>query len=646
MRPHPLTAGTRLATALALASVLATCPGAAHAGTSAPMSEPTAPLPGAFAAPTPEAAREFIDTRVPALLADHGAPGILVTVVADGEMVASGSHGVADLADGTPLDEQVHGFPTASVAKSFTAVAVLQLAEQGLLDLHEDVNTYLSEEYRLPDTHPEEPVTLHHLLTHTPGLDERTSFEDPDDPDGQRDLEEFLRQVTPERIFAPGEYSAYSNYGTGLAGFVVQEVSGVPFEDYVVQNVFEPLGMADSEFGQLHELGEHHTLVTAHTADGSAIVQDHIPLVPAGGAVTTTADMGRFMLALLNGGEVEGTRVLSEESVELMLGRRFEHHPDATAMGYGTYEWRTGPSRAVGHGGDLNGLHTGYLLLPEQDTGIFVAVNGDDTDPEAGASPLHDLRFSVLHDFAEEFAPTDPITAEADPGADLGLYAGSYITTRRPAEGALRLLTLFDNITVRDAGDGTLRLSGLLAPNERLLPLGDHVFVGEESQERLFFDVQDGRSTILYLDLNPTSGYDRTSVVESPTTHRVVLAASLLFLLTGLVQLWRPGPGARSVAVVFASLTAVACLSGTGLVVYALADQNRMADWLLGASSVLTVPFALAVPGALVTVVLAALAWRGNWWGTVRRVHYSLLPLAAFLALAVAIHYHLVWPLG
>ncbi|GAA1118569.1 serine hydrolase domain-containing protein [Nocardiopsis metallicus] len=630
-------------------------------GMAAPLAlMPSAPAQAQAIAPapplTPDTAQAFVDGRVPELLAEHGAPGLTVSIVADGEPLAGAAHGVADLADGTPMDEGSHALPTASIAKSFTAVAVLQLAEQGEVDLHEDVNTYLPEELRVPDTHPGEPVTLHHLLTHTPGFDERTDMDDPEDTAGQRDLAEFLRDNTPERIFPPGRYTAYSNYGTGLAGYVVQEVSGVPFEEYAERNVFAPLGMDGTEFGQLHELAQEHDLVTGHGPDGAPAALVHIPLVPAGAAVTSTGDMSRFMLALLNGGELDGERVLGTESVAMMLDRQFEHHPDATAMGYGTYEWRTGPPRGVGHGGDLDGIHTGYLLLPELDAGVFVAVNGDDTDPEAGAGLLHDLRFAVLQAFADEFGPADARTGseaapEADPGDDLSVYSGSYVTTRRAVEGTARIITLFDNLAVRDAGDGTLRVRGVMIPQERWLPVGDGVFVGQDSGERLVFTVEDGRAAAVYLDANPTNGYDRTSALAGPGLHLITVVVALLVLLTGTAHLRRPRGAAGVAAAVSASLTALACLVSVGLVVYAVTDMNRLQDWVFGDSVVLTMPLASAVPLALTTAGFAVTAWvRGwwgeGWWGRIRRVHYSLLPLAALAVIAVGVQYGLVWPQG
>ncbi|WP_431868330.1 serine hydrolase domain-containing protein [Nocardiopsis eucommiae] len=660
--PAPSLPSLRLLTAplgLALAAALV-LPAAASA---APVAPPP-PSPGL----TEETAREFVDQRVPELLAEHGAPGVVVSVVGDGAPLASAAHGEADLATGTPLDPEAHGLPTASVAKSFTALAVLQLVERGEVDPDEDVNTYLPEDLRVPDTHEGRPVTLHHLLTHSAGFDERTEMDDPDDPAGQRGLEEFLRDNTPERLFPPGRFTAYSNYGTGLAGFVVQEVSGVPFEEYVERNVFAPLGMDGSRFRQLHE---EDGLVTAHRSDGSPVPYPHIPLTPAGAAVTTGDDMARFMLALLGGGELDGERVLGTEWAEAMLDRRFEVHPEATAMGYGTYEFRTGPSRAVGHGGDLDGLHTGYVLVPGIDAGVFVAVNGDDSGPDAGADPLRDLRFTVLNAFVDTFAPdgetdgtgavssggtvavgpdaartegTDEADTEGTDATEAGAYTGSYVTTRRPGSGSGRIVTLFDNVTVRDAGDGALSVRGGLVPDDRWVPVGHDVFEAGESGDRLAFVMEDGEAVAVYLDANPTSGYDRVPAWGSPAAHLATVAVSLLLLIGGAVRLRRPGGAARTAAAVSSGLTALACLTGVGLVVYAVLDLNRLQEWLLDGSAALSLPLGLAVPLALVTAGFAVAAWVRGWWGPVRRVHYSLLPVAALAVVAVGAQYGLVWP--
>ncbi|MEU3018021.1 serine hydrolase domain-containing protein [Nocardiopsis sp. NPDC007018] len=641
---------------LALAAGLALAPAAA----SAAPAEPPPPSPG----PTERTARAFVEERVPELLERHGAPGVVVSVVGDGRTLATAAHGTADLAAGTPMDAGAYGLPTASVSKSFTAMAVLQLAERGEVDLDEDVNTYLPDDMRLPEAYEDQPVTLHHLLTHSPGFEEVTEMDDPEDPAGQRDLEEFLRETVPERVFPPGRYAAYSNYGTALAGYVVQEVSGEPFEEYVRRHVFTPLGMDGSRFQQLHE---ETGLVTSHRADGTVAPYPHIPLVPAGAAVTTEDDMGRFMLALLGGGELDGERVLGTEWAEAMLDRRFEVHPGANAMGYGTYEFRSDAPRVVGHGGDLDGYHSGYLVVPEIGAGVFVSVNGDDSGPDAGANPLLDLRFAVLNAFTDTFAAPEAGSdaAEGAGGAgggaddagstdaadtantqtgDLGAYSGDYVTNRRSTSGIGQIITLFDNVTVRDAGDGSLRVRGGIVPEERWLPEGDGVFTAPESGERLAFVMEDDRAVALYLDANPTSGYDRVPAWGSPGAHLATVVVSLLILLSGTVRLRRPRGAAHVAAAVFAGLTALACLAGVGLVVYALLDPNRLQEWVLGGSVILSLPLGAAVPLTLATAGFAVTAWLRDWWGPVRRAHYSLLPVAGAAVIAVGTQYGLVWP--
>ena len=636
----------RLTTLLAVPALLAATlvPGAWATPANALADRAAAAAPAESGTPvTPESAQEFLDTRVAELLDEHGAPGVAATVVAEGEQVASAAHGYADLADGTLLDESEHAVPSASIGKSITAMAVLQLAEDGDVDLHEDVNTYLPADMRVPG----EAVTLHHLLTHTAGFEEVADYDAPEDPDSWRTLAEYLSGTTPERIFPSGRVAAYSNYGYALAGMVVQEVSGLPFEDYTEKHVFGPLGMHATEFGAVPEIEARDEVVTLHRADGNEVNNHHYPFVPAGSAVTSSGDMARFMLALLNRGELGGQRVLSPESVEMMLDRQVEHHPETTAVGYGTHDWRAGPPRGVGHSGGGEGLQTGYLLLPELDAGVFVAVNGTDANPEAGGSFVHDLRMSVLHGFADEFGPAEPAPpGRADPDTDLARYVGTYINTKRSTSGLEQFTRIGTHVRVREDGDGALRISGVLVPNERWIPAGDGLFVAEDGDASLVFVAEDD-TVVLYLDDNPTMGFDRAGPLSDPLLHLGIAAAGLLVLLTGLVPLRRPrGPGPASARVI-ASLTGLSCLVWVGLVVYALLDLNRLHEWMIFSESpALLLPLTTAVPLTALTLAAAVTAWVRGWWGPVGRIHYSLLPLAAIAVIAVGGTYGFVWSPG
>ncbi|OKI13635.1 serine hydrolase [Nocardiopsis sp. TSRI0078] len=623
-----------LAASLMIALTLA--PGASSAATEPGSVAAPAGAPAAAAPLTPETAREFTDTRVAELLEEHGAPGVAVTVVAGGEQIASASHGYADLAEKTPMDHTVHTMPTGSVSKSFTAAAVLTLAARGGIDLHEDVNTYLPEDARLPV----DGVTVHHLLTHTAGFAEVVDFPSAEDTDRHLTLDELFRTRKPEQLYEPGRFTAYSNHGSALAGYVVQEVSGVPFEEYAARHVFEPLGMEDSEFLQIHEARDSYEVPALHLSDGGDAGPMHVTHVPAGASVASTDDMARFMLALLGGGEIDGGRVLPAGVAERMLAVQHEVHPRAAGVGYGTYQWRGGDSPVIGHGGDLVGMHTAYVLVPGIDAGMFVAVNGDDS---ATGNPLEDLRMTVAREFADTFDPQEPPTGRADTGAGLGAYTGTYVSSRRSASGPAQIVSLFDNMVVRDAGDGTLSVSGAMAADDRWLPVGEGRLVSENGEDQLVFLEEDGEAVALAVDGNPTQVYERTTFPTSPVTHGVVAAAGLLVLFTAFLWFRRPRDRFTLTARVLAALTALSCFAGVGLVVYGLFDSHTLEQWIFNESLALTLPLAVAVPLTLATAAAAAAAWVRGRLRPAGRIHLTLVVLAAAAVVLTGAQYGFVW---
>ncbi|MEE2039134.1 serine hydrolase domain-containing protein [Nocardiopsis sp. CT-R113] len=633
-RALPLLAAPLLIAAALLPGAV---PAAAASGAApgAPAAEPV-PL-------TPESAQEFVDTRVAELLEEHGAPGVAVTVVGGGEQLASASHGYSDLAERTPLDHTAQTFPLASVSKSLTAAAVLTLVDSGEIDLDEDVNTYLPGDAQLST----DGITMHHLLTHTAGFEELVDIPPADDTAAHLTLDEVVRTSDPESLHEPGRFPGYSNHGSGLAGFIAQEVSGVPFDEFVEQAVLAPLGMEGSGFVQVHEARETFDLPTFHLADGSVAGDLHVSATPAGAALATTDDMARFMLALLGGGELDGERVLPASVPALMTDRQFEVHPDLTSVGYGTYQWRGGDSPVIGHGGDLVGMHTAYTLIPAIDAGVFVAVNGADTAPEAQANPMKDLRMEVASAFSETFDPQDPPTGEADPAADLGAYAGSYISSRRAGSGPAQLSVLLGTMVVRDAGDGSLSINGGMALDDRWLPAGDGRFVAENGEDELVFLEEDGEVVALATDSNPTQVSERTAFLDNPLVHGVAAAASLLILFTAFVQFSRARDRFTVVARVLGSLTALACYVAVGVLAYGMfVETSKLEEWILGGSLLLTAPLAVAVPLTVATAAVAVSAWVRGRLTAAGRVHLSLVVAAAAVFLLVGAQYGFVWGLS
>ncbi|MBF0687384.1 MAG: beta-lactamase family protein [Cellulomonas sp.] len=416
----------RTAVALAGAALVATLTACAGGAATAP--EPRTPQPASTAGLTKADVDAWLDDTLPDALAEAKVAGATVSVVHDGEMLTARGFGVADVAAGTPVDPDGTLFRLGSLSKMFTATAVMQLVEDGQVDLDTDVEQYTQLGLDL-----DHPVTLRHLLTHTSGFEERLSgmFGAP----GQApDLRASLVIDPPEQVFEPGTTPAYSNYGNALAGYVVEAVSGQRFEEYVAEHVLAPAGMSSSTFEQpLPEDLAGQMSQGYATSDDPPSDFEVVGQPPAGALSATATDMARFMLVHL-GRQADGDDVLSDATRRLMQ----EPALDADSlgalaagprMGLGWFDETGRGPRAVGHGGDTNVFHTHLRLWPDEGTGLFVSFNS--TGPGQSAYALRD---EVLAAFTDRYLPADgPTTSEVDDAtraAHAEVVAGSYRSNR------------------------------------------------------------------------------------------------------------------------------------------------------------------------------------------------------------------------
>jgi CubicO group peptidase (beta-lactamase class C family) len=247
----------------------------------------------------------FFDGLIPMQLERSDIAGASVLVMQNNQVLLQKGYGYADLKSKKPVDPATSIFRLASISKLFTWISVMQLEEQGRLDLDADVNQYLDFQIRPAFG---KPITLRNLMTHTGGFEEVIRDVIVTNPADAQTLRSFLIRNQPNRLFAPGTVPAYSNYGVGLAGYIVQRVSRQPFEAYVAQNIFAPLKMVHSTFYQPPPSALKNSPSQGYPEDTekSPIGFEMFNPVPAGGLSSTAADMGRFGQALLNGGSLDG----------------------------------------------------------------------------------------------------------------------------------------------------------------------------------------------------------------------------------------------------------------------------------------------------------------------------------------------------
>src|SRR5579884_2604319 len=383
----------------------------------------------------------FFDGMFPIQLDRSDIAGAVVVVVRQNDVLLEKGYGYADVAKKIRVDPAVTGFRPGSISKLFTWISVMQLKEQGKVDLDADVNRYLDFTIAEPW---HKPVTLRDLMTHRPGFEEEIRDLIRGAPATFIPLRQYLVENQPAQIFPPGTVPAYSNYGAGLAGYVVQRVSGERYEDYVRRHIFEPLGMLRSSFYQpLPKSWPVHPVSGYSRAGAKMLPFELVEPAPAGALTTTGADMIRFARALMNGGQLDGHRILNTGTLLEMWKPQFRANDAMPAMCLGFYQQLRDATRWVGHAGDLIAYHSEFMIQPESHTAIFISYNTAGTDRGVGIE-----RAEFFNQFVDRYyGPAKSLSTvpKGTPAADL---AGSWWSTRRGVTNRMQLANVADQRTV------------------------------------------------------------------------------------------------------------------------------------------------------------------------------------------------------
>ena len=396
---------------------------------------------------------DYLHQRMLEYTGENHIPNAVAAMVTADSIYLMQGYGYADRDNRVPVDPMQHLFRTGSVSKIFTWTAILQLYEKGLVDLDADISEYHDLVFNHKILYPKAnntSITLRHLLTHTAGYEDVLEGLFSFNP--QPSLKDQLQRKVPARIFPPGMVMAYSNWGTTLAGYIVEQVSGMRFEDYVKKNIFKPLGMHGSTFEQPLEADYEHRIVTARRwVDGKFHTGsfEHMP-APAGGLSTTAYDMALMLQAHLAGGMNAHGRILEEAVIEKMHTLQFTYHPLLAGMTHGLIESYVNGYRVVTHGGSSTIFDSGFYLIPELGLGFFFAYSGGDWSGHA----------HIIHDFVSEFFPRKDIRyKDHNPLMEVSLadLQGEYHQSRSMRTSSDRILNLMiDSLHLKTAGDKEL----------------------------------------------------------------------------------------------------------------------------------------------------------------------------------------------
>jgi len=412
----------------------------------------------------------------------------------------------------------------------FTWTAVMQLVEQGKLNLDANVNQYL--DFKIPDTYPK-PITLRNIMTHTSGFEETDKELFLADVKDLKPLDDYLKTHLPRRIFPPGVTPAYSNYATAMAGYVVQRVSGQAYDDYIENHILKPLGMAHTSFRQpLPDALKALLSNGYHVASKPPKPFEVVQAWPAGSSSVSASDITRFMIAHLQDGQFEGVQILRPETARLMHSRQFENNPRLNGMALGFYEETRNGHRIIGHGGDTVYFHSDLHLMPDAGLGFFISYNS------AGKGEISP-RSAVWNRFLDRYFPYSPADATAAANAeDARMVSGEYITSRRSETTILSILTLLGELKVYRNTDGTIsasafkELSGQPKHFREIAPL---VFREANGQSLLGFKRDDTGRLIMALDF-PFMVFQKARWYQGTLFNMTILIGSLtIFALTLLL---------------------------------------------------------------------------------------------------------------
>ncbi len=457
--------------------------------------------------------------------------GAAVSAVLDDEILFLKGYGYSNLEENISVDPTNTIFKIASVSKIFTWVAIMQLVEAGEISLDENVNTYLKE-IEIPKTF-DENVLVSHLLAHTAGFEDQVIGIAKRSFDELTSLEEFLRINMPNRIFPPGKYIAYSNYGTNLAGQIVSDVSNRSFDEYMETEILFPLGMRNSTYREPLPQNLSENFAIPYRVENGRLVEAGFEWLhdnaASGGLATSASDMARFMISLLSTRQTESldsNQVLSRSSIEQLFSQLYTQHDSLIGNAHGFWERQVGQTRVLWHSGGSISYYAYIFLVPEERFGFFVVFNS----PEAAST-----RDTLIATLMDSLYRSDNIHSSFENNIlkgfedRVGRIEGSYKDLRRSFTKAEKFIS-FDTLEVTRAQPGKIKIG-----NNLYSEIEPFVFKRDGRADRLAFEI-DSEGEVSHL-LFSNGAMDKQPFYANISAHLLIILVTISLSVFGVAKL-------------------------------------------------------------------------------------------------------------
>ncbi len=541
---------------------------------------------------------------------------------------------MADVEHHVPASASTSLVRVASISKLFTWTAVMQQVEAGRLDLNADVNRYLKE-FKIPDAFPQ-PMTLQNLMDHTAGFEDFVIGTAARGAADVPPLGDYLARHMPARIRPPGEVTAYSNYGAALAGYIVAQVSGEPYDAYVQRHILDPLGMAHSTAAQPVPAALAGDLARSYDSDANPprpmpFMFD--PMAPDGSVDTTATDIANFMNAQLHGGRFGTNEILTPATTALMHQRSFAADPRLDGYAHGFMDRTMNGHRVLMHDGGWEGFRSVLMLVPGCDLGLFLSMNGTGAAEVAG-----EFTDAFFDRFAP--APAQPDTAAATPAGRTTVTtprAGFYEPTRHNESTVEKVTNLLGPLRLTVDADGTVHFA---AKTWTPQPAGLYRVAGT-TDRMVFLAGTGGRryvavngATYLLMSQPETLPFNLVVLLVVGLAAVSALALPVVWLLRRILHRRRTTTAPWRVARILAAgalALGVAFLAALTAVLVGNTDEFQY-HVPLSFRLLLAVPV-IALGAGLAAAALTVNGWRDSSAGIVARIHQVAM-LGGVVALA------------
>ena len=581
----------------------------------------------------------FFDGFITSQMEEYKVPGVTLSIVKDGEIILAKGYGFSDIENHKTVDPEKTMFRPGSITKLFVWTAVMQMVEQGKIDLDRDINEYL--DFRIPyhirgykSTLPRDTITMNHLLNHSAGFEDQASYLFVNQTEAISPLGEYLKNHIPARVYPPGQQMAYSNYGANLAAYIVERVSGLNFAEYVEKNIFSPLNMLNSTLKQPVPEGIEAESAYGYSFKKGAYDKGDFELIqgyPAGSLSSTAMDMAKFMIAHLEDGLYDNKRILEEETIKLMHSQSFTHHEELAGMAHGFIEMNLNGYRIISHGGDTLLFHSGLYLIPLANIGLFVSYNGGNS---------HRARNVLIREFMNRYFPGSKRTLTTESNNDFidpELLQGTYHMNRANFTTYESLFRLIQPLTIQIDRENNI-IQTFMGETTRLEQVKPAIFYSKKGIDKFYSPVNE-QGKVTHLWTNSPNVMVRAPWYETLPFNLSLLFGYILFALISIViwvkSIFKKTPaGKRAVfaklSAIFYAFTVLVIFAGLVLVFSNIHPEYGIPNILLQSSSTYDILSKVIwiLPVLAVLLILSALkVWIKRNLTIGGRIYYTIFTL-------------------